>query len=262
MAAGTTQNRDTWLAQNYRQHARFVADMASDLLTWLAPRSGETILDIGCGDGALTRRIARVGAQVTGVDSSHDMATAARGQGLTVHVQDAQHLGKVRALPRNVDAVFSNAALHWMSREPQAVIEHVHALLRPGGRFVAEMGGAGNIDPIRQVLREELQKQHVDPERVDPWYFPEQQVYRRRLQQAGFAVERMHCFERPTPLPGDITAWLTTLARPFVMFFTAGSERQAYIDVVRQRLQDDLQYRGGQWIAPYVRLRFLARKPR
>ncbi|MES1935568.1 class I SAM-dependent methyltransferase [Salinisphaera hydrothermalis] len=250
-----------WRAEDYGRNARFVAHLAADLVDWLAPATGETILDLGCGDGALTARIAEAGATVIGADGSSAMVAAARARGLTAVVADGQRLDGVPELDRRFDAVFSNAALHWMRTDPQAVVEGVFARLKPGGRFVAEMGGAGNIAPIHAALRAEADARGLDPESLDPWYFPNETTYLDRLATAGFHIERSHSFERPTQLPGDVADWLTTLARPFVTAFAEGEARDGYVAAVRERLAGEMRHRDGQWIAPYVRLRFVARKP-
>lgn len=258
----TAENADDdWHAASYRQHAGFVADLAADLLEWLAPASGERILDIGCGDGALSERIMAAGTRVTGLDASPDMAEAARRRGLDVVTGDAQQLATLEKAGHAYDAVFSNAALHWMNSDPQSVIEQVLARLKPGGRFVAEMGGDGNIAPIRAALRAEAELAGLEPDRIDPWYFPTETAYIDRLTHAGFHIERSHCFDRPTELPGDVADWLTTLARPFVTAFAEGQARDAYIEAVRNRLLGEIYHHDGQWVAPYVRLRFMARKP-
>jgi trans-aconitate methyltransferase len=254
-------NAGGWDAGDYERNARFVSDYGTKLLGWLAPCSDEMILDIGCGDGAITARIAASGAQVVGLDGSAEMVAAARKRGLNVDMADAQRLDKIPGMGNMFDAVFSNAALHWMRDDPQAVIEAVHACLRPGGRFVAEMGAAGNVAPIVAALRAEADARGLDPDALDPWYFPTETAYLDRLATAGFHIERSHCFERPTQLPGDISDWLTTLARPFTTAFGEGAERAAYIAAVRERLANELPHHDGQWIAPYVRLRFIARKP-
>lgn len=254
-------NAGGWRAEDYGRNARFVAHLAADLIEWLAPVAGETMLDLGCGDGALTERIVQAGAEVIGADGSSAMVAAAQARGLNAVVADGQRLDAVPELDRTFDAVFSNAALHWMRDEPQAVIDGVFARLKPGGRFVAEMGGAGNIAPIHAALRAEADAREIDPDTLDPWYFPSETTYLDRLATAGFHIERSHSFERPTQLPGDVADWLTTLARPFVTAFAEGEARDDYVAAVRGRLAGEMRHRDGQWIAPYVRLRFVARKP-
>lgn len=246
-----------WSAADYAREGRFVSDLGVSLLEWLAPRAAEQILDLGCGDGALTARIAQAGAIVTGVDASPDLVKAARARGLDVRLMDAQ------ALPFDgqFDAVFSNAALHWMKREPDAVLSGVHRALRPGGRFVAEMGGAGNIESIRRGLHTALASREVDATSADPWYFPKADEYRARLQSAGFVVQRLETHERPTTLPGDVTGWLTTFAQPFLST-VAPEMRDDMLAEVRKALFSQLADASGRWTADYVRLRFIAIKPR
>jgi len=157
--------------------------------------------------------------------------------------------------------VFSNAALHWMHRDPQAVIDGVFACLAPGGRFVAEFGGAGNCAPIRDALRTEAKARGQHPDELDPWFFPEKETYMKQLCSAGFSIAREELFARPTPLPGDMSDWLETLARPFVQAFAAGAPRAEYVAAVRERLVPHMQDADGRWTAPYVRLRFAAIKP-
>lgn len=255
---GESVMANDWDAKAYGQHARFVADHAASLVDWLAPATGERVLDLGCGDGALTARIADLGADVLGLDASPALLEAARARGLEVRSGDGQCLD----FHDDFDAVFSNAALHWMKRDPGAVIAGVYTALRPGGRFVAEFGVAGNVAPIHEALRAEADTRGVDADALDPWVFPEPKSYLKQLEAGGFEIEREHCFERPTPLPGDVSDWLATLARPFVQAFAAGAARDDYIGAVRERLAPVMQDDDGRWTAPYVRLRFIARKPR
>ena len=143
----------TWDTAAYAATGRFVADLAGGVVELLAPQAGETILDLGCGDGALTEKIAATGAVMTGADGSEAMVTAARVRGLNVHEVRATEM----QFDGEFDAVFSNAALHWMP-DAEAVLAAVHRALKPGGRFVAEMGGQGNIAAIRVALQAVLRK--------------------------------------------------------------------------------------------------------
>src|SRR5688572_1038214 len=129
-------NRTTWSPDTYSKNARFVSDLGAPLLNLLDPQPGERILDLGCGDGALTQKIAATGSFVIGVDSSPAFVEAAHARGLNVALMDAQQL----SLKRQFDAVFSNAALHWM-KHPELVVEGVANCLRRGGRFIGEFGG-------------------------------------------------------------------------------------------------------------------------
>lgn len=145
-----TQEREHWDASRYERSARFVSDYGAKLIDWLNPQPGERVLDVGCGDGVLSLQIAERGAQVHGVDSSPALVEAARQRGVDAVVGDGQAIEETG----RYDAVFSNAALHWMSRDPRAVLDGVAWALVPGGRFVAEVGAQGNVAPIHTALRE------------------------------------------------------------------------------------------------------------
>ena len=219
----------------------------------LAPVAGERILDLGCGDGALTEKLVACGCAVVGVDASPAQVEAARRRGLDARVLDGQHL----AFDREFDAVFSNAALHWMT-EPDRVIAGVWRALRSGGRFVGEFGGRGCVARIVAALRGALARQGVDERRIQPWYFPGDDEYRARLAARGFVVRSIALIPRPTPLPGDVGEWLETFAQPFL---AAAPDRTALLDAVRAELRPHLCGADGRWTADYVRLRFAAAKP-
>ena len=242
-----------WNAGDYAGNARFVADLGAPLLDWLAPRPGLRVLDLGCGDGALTEKLVAAGCVVTGVDASAELLAAARERGLAVRRVDGERLD----YDGEFDAVFSNAALHWM-KDAEAVIAGVARALVPGGRFVAEMGGRGNVRRIVDALHAGLAARGVDPARFDPWYFPGADEYRERLERHGFTVERMELFERPTRLPGDVRDWLTTFAGSFIAALEA-RDRAAWLDEIAARLAPRLRDADGNWTADYVRLRFAAR---
>lgn len=253
----TTEHRPAagqqWDAGDYARHGRFVADLGASLLGWLKPAAGERILDLGCGDGALTAEIAAHGACMVGVDASPELVAAAVARGLDVRVGDGQSL----AFESEFDAVFSNAALHWMKRDPDAVLAGVWRALKPGGRFVAEMGGAGNVASIRDALHGALDARGVDTAQVDPWYFPTVADYRARLEAAGFEVQAIERYKRPTTLPGDVTGWLSTFAQSFLKTVPE-TAREEVLTQVRVALHDRLTDASGRWTADYVRFRFVA----
>jgi SAM-dependent methyltransferase len=163
------------------------------------------------------------------------------------------------SVAKGFDAVFSNAALHWMSR-PDLVIAGVWRALRPGGRFVGELGGKGCVARIRAALLDALARRGIDGREVDPWYFPSAEEYRARLARGGFRLASIELFPRPTPLPGDIEGWLETFAGSFLSLVPR-SEVPALLAEVRERLREEICDERGRWIADYVRLRFDARKP-
>lgn len=253
MAASTQE----WNAARYAKNARFVADLGQAVFDLLNPQPGERILDLGCGDGALTEKLVAAGAQVVGIDAAGDMIRAARERGLDARVVDAASLD----FDSEFDAVFSNAALHWMRRDPDAVVRGVYRALKPGGRFAAEMGGHGCVAAITVALCATLETFGVaDPAALIPWYFPSPDEYRQRLEEAGFQIEYIALVPRPTPLPTGMRGWLETFALPFTANLPA-EQRPAFLDAVTERLRPVLCDRSGQWTADYMRLRFLAKKP-
>jgi trans-aconitate methyltransferase len=245
----------TWDPDSYARNARFVSDLAGAVVELLAPRAGERILDLGCGDGVLTTKLAAMGCNMVGVDSSAAQIGAAGQRGLDARVVDAELLD----FDREFDAVFSNAALHWM-RQPDAVIAGVWRALKPGGRFVAEMGGHGCVAKIRAALFDALARRGIDGPAMEPWYFPTVDDYFARLGAAGFAVEHAVLVPRPTELPGDLSGWLETFAQTFTAALPQ-SDRGALIKEVQQALRAQLCDAQGRWWADYTRLRFKAIKP-
>jgi trans-aconitate methyltransferase len=244
----------SWDPQAYAKNARFVADLGQPLLELLAPKPSELIMDLGCGDGALTEKVAASGASVIGTDASIAQARAARARGLCVVVVDGHHL----CLKRHVDAVFTNAALHWM-KQPQRVVQEVWQCLQRGGRFVGEFGGKGNIETIRAALHAALRRRRVDPVTVDPWYYPSAKDFSKLLVNSGFDVGYIEIIPRPTQLPGELLNWLEIFAQPFINA-AAKDHRQSFLDDVCRRTQSALRDANGRWTVDYVRLRFTALK--
>jgi trans-aconitate methyltransferase len=241
-----------WDPQTYAQHGRFVSDLGSGVVDLLAPRPGERILDLGCGDGALTEKLVAAGAEVVAVDASAEQVAAARARGLDARVAR----GEALPFTAEFDAVFSNAALHWM-RDAGAVLVSVHRALRPGGRFVAEMGGAGNVAAIRAALAEAVGRRGRDGRALDRLFLPTAEEYRALLEAHGFMVRTITLFARPTPLPGELSAWLETFAQSFLRAVPDG-DRARLIEEVSAALRPRLYEAGRGWVADYVRLRFAA----
>ena len=247
--------QQTWNAEQYAQNGRFVADLAGGVVELLAPQPGESILDIGCGDGALTEKLASSGVHMTAIDASPDMVRAAQARGLDARLISAESL----PFEQEFDAVFSNAALHWM-RDQDAVISGVFRALKPGGRFVAEMGGHGNVAAIRVALLAIASRFGLDAESAGDNLFSSPDGYRERLERHGFRVESIQLIPRPTLLPDSgMRGWLTTFRRG-LFHQIAASDRDAAIDQTVALLEPVLLDDQGRWFADYVRLRFLARK--
>ena len=246
-------NRFTsWNPESYAKNARFVSDLGEPLLQLLDAQPGELILDLGCGDGVLTEKIAGYGCAVIGVDSSFPQLKAAKDRGLNVAVMDGHQL----SFRRQFDAVFTNAALHWM-KQPEAVVAGVANSLKRAGRFIGEFGGKGNVAKIRSALHAGLRRHAIDPMPIDPWYYPSPEEYSELLSKAGFIVDYIDLIPRPTRFPGDILDWLEIFAQPFTQAL-AESERIDFLKEVRNELATCLRDSDGNWVADYVRLRFKA----
>jgi len=244
----------TWDPANYARHARFVSDLGLPVVELLAPRPGNRILDLGCGDGELTKRLVDLGCEVVAVDSSGPQIEAARKLGLDAHVMSAESL----PFTEEFDAVFSNAVLHWI-KNADLMIASVYRSLRLGGRFVAECGGYGCVHKIRTALVQALDRRGIAGEARVPWYFPTPGDYATRLERAGFRVDSIALIPRPTPLPGDVIGWLETFAQSFLHGLPSAA-REQYLHEVRATLEPQLRDNIGTWIADYVRLRFAATK--
>ncbi len=216
---------------------------------------GEHILDLGCGDGVLTEKIAAAGAVVVAVDAAPEMVAAARGRGLDARIVAGQDLD----FDGIFDAVFSNAALHWM-RPPEKVVAGVYRALKPGGRFVGEMGGHNNTAAIIVALSAVLGRRGLDAQRLSPWYFPSAEAYGQKLEAAGFVIDEIRIVPRPTPLSAGLEAWLDTFAEDFLGGLPP-SDRVAARGEVVSLLRPVLMDEHGTWIADYVRLRFRALRP-
>jgi len=247
-------HQQTWDPDRYARNARFVADLGAPVVELLAPRAGERILDLGCGDGVLTAKLVALGCHVIGVDASAPQINAAQMLGLDARVMS----GEALEFDGEFDAVFSNAALHWM-RDPGKVIAGVHRALRPNGRFVGELGGHGCVAKIKEVLVETLHRRGIDGEAASPWYFPTVEGYSQHLTSGGFEIGYIAVIPRPTPLPGDVTGWLETFGESFTSRLPP-AERPSYIAEVRECLRPQLCDAEGQWTADYIRLRFAANK--
>ncbi|AFZ11166.1 Methyltransferase type 11 [Crinalium epipsammum PCC 9333] len=249
----------SWNADLYEGKHAFVWQYGADIVELLSPQPGERILDLGCGTGQLTEKIASLGAEVMGIDSSAAMITKAEANYPTIPfaVADARNFQVAQPL----DAVFSNAALHWV-KEADAVISCIRQALKPGGRFVAEFGGKGNIYAIASTLFSILESTgSTTLESLNPWYFPSIGDYATRLEKQGFDVTYAVLFDRPTPLAdkeAGLANWIRMFASTILAKYSA-AEQDSVIATLEQRLKPTL-YRDGTWIADYRRLRVVAIK--
>ena len=254
MTAGSTQH---WDAGRYATTGAFVPALGGAVLDLLAGKPGEHILDLGCSDGVLTHMLAEAGAIVVGIDPDPAMIAAAQAKGLDARIGDARKL----AFNQEFDAVFTNAALHWVG-VPELVTAGVVRALKPGGRYVGEFGGHGNIAAIRVVLRAVLQAHghHVDADETS--YYPTAEAFRAVLEAGGFVVHSCAVIPRQTPLAAGMAAWIETFRGSAIT--AAGvlpEQRQQVIADICDLLRPALADASGNWIADYVRIRFSARLP-
>lgn len=243
-----------WNPEQYQEQAGFVPVLGQPVLELLAPHAGESILDLGCGDGTLSLEIQKLGCRTTGVDGSAEMVAAARAKGLHAIHLDAHQLD----FSAQFDAVFSNAALHWMTR-PEKVLHGVYRALKPGGRFVAEMGGQGNIAWVVQAMQEFFEQQPEFGAYQNPWFFPSTSEYQTLLEQAGFQVLYIELIPRPTPLTSHLQAWLELFSGAITSHMT-DEQKQTFYRQVTQKLRPRLFSEENGWAVDYVRLRFKALK--
>jgi trans-aconitate 2-methyltransferase len=246
--------KQVWNPRLYEQNHAFVWQYGEEVIQLLAPQAGERILDLGCGTGQLTAKIAET-AEVLGLDHSEQMIAKAKANypELAFTVADARNF----SVEQPFDAVFSNAALHWM-READAVIQCVYQALKPGGRFVVESGGKGDVQLIITALNQALLE--IGAAEINLWYFPSISEYATRLEQQGFEVLYAVLFDRPTKLSdgeAGLANWLNMFAVPLQQL--SPEQHQQVLQSVVNQLRPML-YRDGSWIADYRRIRFLAQK--
>lgn len=249
-----------WNTTLYEGQHGFVWQYGEELLNLLSPQVGDRILDLGCGTGQLTDKIATHGAEVIGVDYSPTMIEKARQNypHLQFDVADARNF----QVEQPLDAIFSNAALHWV-KEADAVVSCIDKALKSGGKFVAEFGGKGNIKTIVQALQDVLiELRYNSPGTINPWYFPSISEYATLLEKQGLEVTYATLFDRPTSLEGDDTGMANWLQMFFTNQFLTGlsdTQQAKVIKAVKERLQPVL-YKDGRWWADYRRIRVVAIK--
>ncbi len=247
--------QQTWNPALYDGRHAFVYELAADLLRLLAPQAGERIVDLGCGTGHLTAQIAQSGAEVLGLDASPEMIEQARANfpQIKFDVADANTF----TLREPVDAVFSNATLHWV-RPPETAVARIAAAMKPGGRLVAEFGGQGCVRAIIAAANEALGGRFGA---CGPWYFPSVGQYAPILEEHGFEVSFAALFDRPTVLDDGergLRNWLDMFAGAYFAALPPDERETALVSIeslLRPRL-----WKGEHWEADYRRIRVVAVK--
>ncbi|KAI0734765.1 S-adenosyl-L-methionine-dependent methyltransferase [Fomitopsis betulina] len=262
------KKQDTWSADNYQKTASFVysKEFTAPVLTLLDAKPGEKVIDVGCGSGEVTLQIKQLIGEtgvVVAMDSSASMIAKCKEYGLQhAFVGDAQAIeipaSWDASLQGGYDAVFSNATLHWCKQNPRGVVSGAKRLLKPGGRFVIEMGGQMNCIGIRSALHHVLRERGYKPEELDPWYFPSTEDYRELLESAGFDVETISLHPRVTPLNGAVIDWLRLFARPHFLAGFEDKEAEEIMQAVQDICAVDCRDSQGRWSMVYIRLRVVA----
>ena len=271
------QSKDPWTANAYSASASFVPLLTQELVQWLDPQPNDTILDLGCGDGLLTAKIRSSGCRVTGLDASTNLLQAAESnygtnEGLAWNMLDCRYLEDSSAVKEEgYTKVFSNAALHWILRDAStrmSVFRGAHRALQPGGAFVLETGGAGNVAEVHTALLAALIHQGVAIEKARetcPWFFPSETLMREMLEKVGFKVEKMKLEYRPTKLTtekeGGLEGWIRLMGAKFLDVLPTVEKKEAVVREVCDVLQTVLTHEedGSMWLG-YVRLKVVARK--
>jgi trans-aconitate methyltransferase len=249
-------SRNTWDAKLYDDRIHYVSQLGKGVVELLQPRSGEYILDVGCGTGDLANDLASVGAVPTGIDAAQEMIQTAKSKypNLSFAVEDARHYRTAATF----DAVFSNAALHWI-KQPASVLETIWHALHTGGRFVAEFGGKGNVAAIIQGVADGVTEYGVSAAERNPWYFPSIAEYTGLLEEHDLEPVFARLYDRPTLLyrgEDGLAGWLTMFGDPF-FGGVSESDRRSIVGAVVERLRPAL-FRDGEWNADYRRLQIVA----
>jgi len=247
-----------WNTQLYDNSHDFVAKFGEGIFSWLQPKEGEDILDLGCGTGDLTKKIQEAGAKVIGIDSSGEMIATAKGKFSTIHFQQAD----ATQLPfeSTFDAVFSNAVLHWIPEKEKA-ISNIYKSLRKGGRMVVEFGGKDNNQYMFAALKNSFKKRgYTKNANISYLYYPSIGEYASLLEKQGFRVIRAAHFDRQTPLKGE-----NGMKDCFLMFgdnFFPGIPSNVKYEILEetQAALRATHFKNGAWSADYKRIRIVAIK--
>jgi trans-aconitate 2-methyltransferase len=240
----------SWDGAAYDRLSTPMEEMGREVMERLELRGDETVLDAGCGSGRLTEALRErlPDGRVIGVDVSASMIEAARGRlGPDADLRVADLVG-LDLGAETVDAVFSTATFHWIA-DHDALFASLRGVLRPGGRLVAQCGGAGNIASVHAAAR---QAADDPPFRAHfegwngPWNFATPEDTERRLRAAGFAEARCWLAERPVQ-PDDPREYLRTINLGAHLERLPENLRYPFVDAVLARL-------GERPVLDYVRL--------
>lgn len=247
-----------WNAKEYSRDFSFVHQYGKDVLNLLDIRPGDTVIDLGCGNGVLTGQFSEMGAHVIGVDASAEMLEIARKNYPALQFEQADALDFTVNNP--ADALFSNAVFHWIDKEKQGVLlTQVNKALKRHGQLVCEFGGKGCADKVHAALQQSFEKRGL--EYVVPFYFPSVGEYTALLEQFGFKVVHAVLFDRPTLCQGGkngLRNWIKMFDK--VPFRGMDTDMQdAIISEAEQNLLDIL-FHDEAWFVDYVRIRIKAIK--
>ncbi|KAI9925475.1 hypothetical protein ASPWEDRAFT_41570 [Aspergillus wentii DTO 134E9] len=270
------QEKDIWSADLYGDKvAPFVATSTEKVLTWLDPQPTDEILDIGAGEGPLTARIAPHVKRIVGVDGSPNMIE--HFQKTYPHIES--RVVDCRLLDQEADLtngsftkVFSNAALHWILRDPETranTIKGCFEALEPGGLFVNESGALGNVAEVHSAIISGLVTQGIPVEQAreaSPWWFPSVQAMKNLVEGAGFIWVKGEAELRQTRLTdnekGGVEGWIRLFGEHFLQLLPTVEARDAAVKHAVDVLEAvGRQQHDGSFTVNYIRLRFVAQRP-
>ncbi len=234
---------------------KFMGEFGLPVLDLMNPKPNEKILDIGCGFGSMCLKLKERGCQPLGIDISSSMVAAAIKNGVDARIVNAENM----MFHEEFDAVFSVSALHWMRHLGRVASSTIRAL-KPGGRFVGELGAKGSIATIIAAIRRVMLRHGIEMESVQSWYFPSVSEFSGALEQAGFAIRSIELLDRPTVLPTDIRDWIKMFGRHYLDSWDK-SERDQILRELKEEAGKTMINEKGEWVADYRRLRFVAYKP-
>lgn len=249
---------DSWNATLYDTNHSFVSKFGNDVVHLLNAKKGEHILDLGCGTGDLAHTLYNRGIHVIGIDKSENMVQQAKQKypHITFIIHDAINLD----YHHTFDAVFSNATLHWV-KPPKQALYNIYTSLKPGGRFIAEFGGKGNVQTITTAIMNEFQNFGIPyDEEQFPWYFPSIAEYTGLMEEAGFRVAFAQHFDRPTALNGEhgLRNWILMFANS--MFEGIAEDTKEFILTKVENNLKEILCTNGRWVADYKRIRVIGVK--